>query len=102
VTTFQPLGDKVLIDPVGGTGKEETDSGLIVHKDWDPQIMGTVLAVGDGLKCKKCGTRTHIPVKAGDQVLFSYEAGEYRVIEEGTEHLIMPVSQILAVIGEGE
>ena len=97
MTTFRPLGDRVLIDPVGGTGREEADSGLVVIRGYDPQVMGTVVAVGPGTRCPTCQTRIAPAVAVGDRVLFAASSGE-RITEGGRTQLILSATQILAIL----
>jgi len=92
---IRPLGERVLIEPIG---KEETTASGIVLPDTakeKPQ-EGKVVAVGSG--ALKDGARIPLEVKEGDRVLFSKYAGT-EVKYEGKEYLIMKESDIHAILG---
>ena len=92
-TKLQPLGDRVVIQPLP---KEEVTKGGIVLPDTvkeKPQ-EGKVIAVGPG-KLADDGTRVAMEVKVGDTVLYAKYAGT-EVKEEGEELIILRESDILA------
>src|SRR3954447_7227971 len=93
---LRPLGDRVLVKPLG---REETTKSGIVLPDTakeKPQ-RGTVVAVGAG-RLDDNGQRVAVDVSNGDEVLFAKYAGtEFKLDEE--EYLILAEKDILAVIG---
>lgn len=93
---LRPLGDRVLVRPLG---REETTKSGIVLPDTakeKPQ-RGTVIAVGAG-RLDDDGDRIAVDVEVGNEVLFAKYAGtEFKLDEE--EYLILAEKDILAVIG---
>ena len=93
---LRPLGDRVLVKPLG---REETTKSGIVLPDTakeKPQ-RGTVVAVGAG-RLDDDGDRILVDLKVGEEVLFANYAGtEFKLEEE--EFLILAEKDILAVIG---
>ena len=93
---LRPLGDRVLVRPIG---REETTKSGIVLPDTakeKPQ-KGTVVAVGAG-RLDDDGDRIAIDLSVGDEVLFAKYAGtEFKLDEE--EFLILAEKDILAVLG---
>jgi chaperonin GroES len=93
---LRPLGDRVLVRPVG---REETTKSGIVLPDTakeKPQ-RGIVVAVGAG-RLDDDGDRIQVDVQVGEEVLFAKYAGtEFKLDEE--EFLILAEKDILAVIG---
>jgi len=93
---LRPLGDRVLVKPIG---REETTKSGIVLPDTakeKPQ-RGTVVAVGAG-RLDDDGDRITVDVQVGEEVLFAKYAGtEFKLDEE--EFLILAEKDILAVIG---
>jgi chaperonin GroES len=94
-TKLKPLGDRVVVKPLG---REETTKSGIVLPDTakeKPQ-RGTIIAAGDGRRDDD-GDRIKLDVKVGDQVLFAKYAGtEFKLDDE--ELLILAEKDILAVI----
>lgn len=96
---IQPLGDKVLIQPLSETelvGK--TKGGIIIPDTIDkgrPE-QGRVLAVGEG-RLTDDGKVIAPKVKKGQIVIFS-KFGPDEIKIDGEEYLIVSESQILAVI----
>ena len=93
---LRPLGDRVLVKPLG---REETTKSGIVLPDTakeKPQ-RGKVLAVGDGKVSEETGKRTPIDVSEGDEVLYSkYGGTEIKV--EGEDLLVLRESDVLAKV----
>ncbi|MCR4392751.1 MAG: co-chaperone GroES [Dehalococcoidales bacterium] len=93
-----PLGDKVIIKPIE---KEEVTRGGIILPDTakeKPQ-EGEVIAAGPG-RLTKDGNKIPLDVKVGDRVLFGkYSGSEIKLNDE--KYLIMPESDILAIIVQG-
>jgi chaperonin GroES len=94
-TKLKPLGDRVVIKPLG---REETTKSGIVLPDTakeKPQ-RGTIVAAGEGRRDDD-GDRIPLDVEVGDQVLFAKYAGtEFKLDED--ELLILSEKDILAVI----
>ena len=91
-----PLGDRVVIQPLG---REETTKSGIVLPDTakeKPQ-RGTVLAIGQGRRDDD-GERIPLDVKVGDQVLFAKYAGTEFKLDEA-DLLILAEKDILAIVG---
>ncbi len=87
---IQPLGDRVLIKPLA---PEKITAGGIIIPDTakEKPLMGKVIAVGKGLDDKE------LTVKVDDTVLYGRFVGT-EINLEGTDYLIMPESEILAII----
>ncbi len=97
--SLSPLGDRVLVAPLEEKAEKVLDSGIIIpdsEKKEKPQ-KGKVLAVGPGRYDD--GVLVPMSVKKGDIILFS-KYGYDEVKEDGKEYLILPESQILAVINK--
>jgi len=92
---LRPLRDRVLVLP--DVRKTETDSGLVLVLDWNPDTTGTVAFVGAGSRCAHCGKGHDAPVREGDHVIFSYTRGT-KVTLEGTEYLVLTFDDILGVL----
>jgi chaperonin GroES len=92
---LKPLGDRVVIKPLG---REETTKSGIVLPDTakeKPQ-RGTIIAAGEGRRDDD-GDRIPLDVKVGDEVLFAKYAGtEFKL--EDDELLILSEKDILAVM----
>jgi chaperonin GroES len=94
-TKLKPLGDRVVVKPLG---REETTKSGIVLPDTakeKPQ-RGTIVAAGEGRRDDD-GDRIPLDVQVGDQVLFAKYAGtEFKL--EDDDLLILSEKDILAVI----
>jgi chaperonin GroES len=77
--------------------KEKSSGGIILPDTAQekPQ-QGTVVAVGPG-KASDAGTIIEMTVKSGDKVLYGKYSGT-EIALEGTDHVIMRESDILAVL----
>ena len=85
---IKPLGDRVLLKTEEGETK--TAGGLFIPQTAQEKTqIGKVAAVGDD--------KDAIKVKAGDRVMYDKYAGT-NVKIDGVEHLIVKMSDILAVI----
>ena len=95
-TGLRPLGDRVVVRPLG---REETTKSGIVLPDTakeKPQ-RGTVVAAGPGRRDDD-GDRIAMDVKVGDQVLFAkYSGTEFKLDDD--ELLILAEKDILAIVG---
>ena len=94
-TKLQPLGDRVVIQPIAR--EEMTKSGIVLPDTAKEKPQeGLVLAVGPG-RILDDGKREQIDVKKGDKVLYAKYAGtEFKV--EGEDLLIVSQKDILAVV----
>jgi chaperonin GroES len=92
---YRPLGDRLLVKPK--QSEEKTKSGIVLPDSAKEKPQeGEVIAVGEGAKDEK-GNKIKMEVKVGDIVLYSKYAGT-EVKIEGTEHLIIKESDILAIV----
>jgi len=91
----QPLGDRVLVEPM--EAEEKTKGGIVLPDTAKekPQ-QGKVVAVGQG-KTLETGEVKSLEVKVGDKVLYGKYAGT-EVTVEGEEYLIIREDDILAII----
>lgn len=96
MATFRPLGDRVVIQPIGR--EEMTKSGLVLPDTAKEKPQeGKVIAVGNG-KLLDNGERVPLEVKEGDRIIFSkYSGTEFK--NDGEEYLILSERDILAVLG---
>ena len=96
---IQPLGDRVLIEPLSKELREgKTASGIVIPDTAEKQRpeQGKIVAVGPG-KMNKMGTLMPLSVKKGQVVLFAkYGPSEIKV--DGKEYLIAREEDILAII----
>jgi chaperonin GroES len=91
---FRPLYDRVLIKRIDA---DEKVGGLFIPESAkEKPLEGEVVAVGPGARLDDGQTRAPA-VKAGDRILFGKYAGD-EVQVDGTKHLIMRESEILALI----
>jgi chaperonin GroES len=92
---YRPLGDRLLIEPKAS--EETTKSGIVLPDSAKEKPQeGTVIAVGEGGRDDK-GSKIPMEVKVGDVVLYSKYAGT-EVKIDGTEHLIIRESDVLAIV----
>jgi len=94
MANVKPLGDKVLVKP--NTSDEKTAGGIVLPDSAKERPQeGTVVSVGSG-RVLDNGQKVEIGVKEGDVVIYSkYGGTEIKI--EGTEHLILDESSILAI-----
>ncbi len=94
-TKLKPLGDRVVIKPLGR--EEMTKSGIVLPDTAKEKPQrGTIVAAGEGRRDDD-GDRIPLDVSVGDQVLFAKYAGtEFKLEDE--ELLILAEKDILAVI----
>lgn len=92
---LKPLGDRVIIEVA--KEEEKTIGGLVLASaaKEKPQT-GKVIAVGEGTILDN-GTKSPVPVKVGDVVLFEKYAGT-EVKFEGQEYLIFSSKDIMAIV----
>jgi len=94
-TKLKPLGDRVVVKPLGR--EEMTKSGIVLPDTAKEKPQrGTIIAAGEGRRDDD-GDRIPLDVSVGDQVLFAKYAGtEFKLEDE--ELLILAEKDILAVI----
>ena len=92
-TSFKPLGNRVVVEPL--EGEEQVSSGGIYIPDTakeKPQ-EGTIVAVGPGRLTDE-GARVPMELEVGDSVVYSKYAGtEYK--EGNIEYLVLREADIL-------
>lgn len=93
-----PLPGHVFV--VTDVARTQTDSGLHLVQDWNPETTGQVAYLGMNTRCDHCGHGGRPPVAVGDHVLFSYTSGT-KMTFEGDELLSLRFDDILAVF-EGD
>jgi len=85
--SIKPLADRVLIEPTAAETK--TASGLYIPDNAkEKPSQGKVVAVGNN---------EDLTVKVGDTVIYGKFSGT-AIEHEGVDYLIMPESEILAII----
>jgi chaperonin GroES len=95
--TLKPLGDRVVIKPLGR--EEVTKSGIVLPDTAKEKPQeGTVVSTGTG-RVLDNGQRVAMELKAGDRVLFAKYAGtEFK--RDDVELLILSEKDVLAVVTE--
>ncbi len=91
----QPLGDRVLVEPL--EAEEKTSGGILIPDTAkEKQQKGKIIAVGKG-RIAEDGKITPLEVKINDQVLFGrYSGTEVKI--GATEYLIVKEDDILAIL----
>ncbi len=95
---IKPLGDRILIEPLGENEKEgRTKSGIVIPDTVKERPEeGRVAAVGEGRRTDD-GKLVPMSVKVGQRVLFSkYGPNEIKIDDK--EYLIAKEEDILAII----
>jgi chaperonin GroES len=96
-TKVRPLGDKILIRR--SDVDEKTEHGVYLPDSAKEKPReGDVLAVGTGILNKDTGQYTPFDIKPGDHVMIGKYAGT-EVTIDNTELVLVPYSEILAVVG---
>lgn len=91
---LQPLGDRVIVEPL--EGQDKSPGGIILPDSAKERPQeGKVIAVGPGALNDK-GERVPIPVKEGDVVIFT-EFGGTEIKVDGKKYLIVDERSLLAV-----
>jgi chaperonin GroES len=92
---IQPLGDRVLVEPL--EAEDKTSGGIIIPDTAkEKQQRGKVVAVGKG-RISEEGKVTPLEVKAGDQVVYGrYSGSEIKM--GASDYLIIKEDDILAII----
>ena len=92
---LRPLGDRLVVEHVEQAEKSAGGVFLPDTAKEKPQ-EGVIKAVGDG-RVLDNGTKLAISVKVGDRVLYrKYSGSEVKI--DGTEYLIIPEKDILAIV----
>ena len=92
--TLKPLADRVLVK--NDKAETKTASGIIIPEAAQEKTQtATVVAVGPGTEDEK------ITVKIGDNIMYDKYAGT-QVKIDGEEHLILRMSDIIAVIEKSQ
>jgi chaperonin GroES len=93
----KPLDDRILVKPLEAETK--TASGIFLPDSaQEKPTQGKVVAVGPG-KMNDEGERTPVEVKKGDVVIYGKYSGT-EIDVDGTEHVILRESELLAVLGK--
>jgi len=95
--SLQPLGDRVLVEPVEAAD-DKSPAGIIIPDTATKEKpeRGKVIAVGEGKRNEK-GDVLPLRVKEGDTVVFSkYGYDEIKIYDK--EYYIVGESNILAII----
>ena len=93
---IKPLGDRVIVKPLGQ--EEITKSGIVLPDtvDKEKQETGEVIAVGPG-KLLDSGQRAPMEVAPGNKVLFKkYSLDEFKIDEQ--EFGTIQLSDVIAII----
>jgi len=95
ITSLRPLGDRVVVKPLGR--ETVTKSGIVLPDTAKEKPQeGEIVAVGPG-KVLDNGIRTILEVKIGQRVLFAkYSGTEVKVEDE--EYLILRESDVLGIV----
>ncbi len=94
-TKVKPLGENILIKRL--EAEERTAGGIVLPDSAKEKPKeGVVVSLGDG-RLLDDGSRADFTVKTKDRVLFSSYAGT-EVKVDGDEYLLIPESDILAVV----
>ena len=91
----QPLGDRVLIEPM--EAEDKTESGIVIPDTAkEKQQKGRVIAIGKG-RVNEEGKIVPLEVKVDDKVIYGrYSGTEIKI--QGTEFLIVKEDDILGII----
>jgi chaperonin GroES len=93
---MQPLGDRVVVQPLEAEAK--TKGGILLPDTAKEKPQeGKIVAVGKG-KVLDSGTVQQMEVKVGDRVLYGKYSGNEITTKDGEELLIMREEDILAII----
>ena len=92
---LQPLGDRVLIEPM--EAEDKTESGIYIPDTAkEKQQKGRIVAVGKG-RVQEDGKLVPLEVKVEDKVIYGrYSGTEIKI--QGTEFLILKEEDILGII----
>ncbi|MFN8422574.1 MAG: co-chaperone GroES [Anaerolineae bacterium] len=91
---LQPLGDRVIVEPI--EQEEVTASGIVLPESAKERPQrGTILAVGPGRLDEDGAKRIAMDVKVGDVVLYAqYSGTQFKI--DNTKYLVLSEKDILA------
>ena len=95
---IQPLGDRVLVEPLREDSEGKTKTGIIIPETVDKEKpeRGKVVAVGAGRLTDE-GKLVPLRVKKGQTIIFSkYGPDEIKIGDK--EYFIISESHILAIV----
>ncbi len=94
---LQPLGDRVLIEPM--EAEDKTEGGIYIPDTAkEKQQKGRIVAVGKG-RVQEDGKLVPLEVKVDDKVIYGrYSGTEIKI--QGSEFLILKEEDILGIIKE--
>ncbi len=92
---IKPLGDRILVKPLGA--EEKTKGGIVLPDTAKEKPQeGRVVELGTG-KVLESGEKVPFEVKKEDKILFGkYSGSEIKI--DGEDYIIMAESDILAII----
>ncbi len=95
--SLSPLGDRVVVRPVGNEGEKKLASGIIIPETVNKEklFQGEVIAVGPGRK-NDGGKRVAVEVKPGDTVYFKKPWDE-PIKVDGVEYFVLSESDIILI-----
>ena len=97
---YKCLEDIVLVLPIETQG-EKTDGGIIVPgKMKERPVIGTVVAVGEGLKMDD-GSRFPMSLSVGAVVVFPAKSGDTLYLD-GQTYIAIPERYVLLCVSEAE
>ena len=98
--SYKMCEDCVLVLP-NASADSRTEGGIVVPgKVRDRPIIGTVMAVGPGMKLED-GTRFPETLKVGSLVAFPQKSGD-PIYLDGEDYIVIPSRYILMVLSEPE
>ena len=93
--SLQPMSDRVVVQPL--EEDETTISGLVIPDTAkEKPTRGKVVAVGPGKF--EDGQRSPMDVKPGDIVIYKKWGGDDWKDKDGTEYMILGISDIIAIV----
>ena len=95
--SLSPLGDRVVVRPVGKEGEKKLASGIIIPETVNKErlFQGEVIAVGPGRKNDE-GKRVPVEVGVGDTVYFKKPWDEPIKVDD-VEYFVLPESDIILI-----
>tara|TARA_Y100000588_G_scaffold394963_1_gene518707 strand:- start:2807 stop:3106 length:300 start_codon:yes stop_codon:yes gene_type:complete len=97
VSTYKPLGNRILIQAVG-EADEVTKGGLIIPDSAKEKPQkAEILAVGPG-KLNEDGTRQPMEVAVGQKILYAKYAGTEVDGDDDAELMVIREEDVLAIV----
>ena len=92
---IQPLGDRVLVEPM--EAEEKSEGGIVIPDTAkEKQQKGRVVAVGKG-RANEEGKIIPLEVRVDDKIIYGrYTGSEIKI--QGTDYLILKEEDILGII----